>query len=214
MLDPSPPFYVVTVGRQYLRLTETLIVGAQLQHARQFETLEAAQKAKAYVIEALSGGSQRKKPVGIQRITIEDAAESQPFVFTLPIGDWSDDGHGKCEWFSVRSNKPLQEVREAHFKGRTEILDIEELCSEYEVYSMSADELPERAREFFDHPNPDGRIPGSPEGMVQLWIEILSRADPGLRLALISKEEAPMLPLYGQDEQGRHISHVGYGLFV
>ena len=46
-----------------------------------------------------------------------------PHSFALPIGDWSGDGHGHCEWFTVRSNKPLEDVRKAHFHGCADVLD-------------------------------------------------------------------------------------------
>lgn len=32
----------------------------------------------------------------------------------FPVGDWSVDGHGVCAEFMIKSNKPLQEVREVH----------------------------------------------------------------------------------------------------
>ena len=37
------------------------------------------------------------------------------YQFHLSIGDWSGDGHGRSEDFTVASNAPVEIVREAHF---------------------------------------------------------------------------------------------------
>jgi len=47
----------------------------------------------------------------------------------FPIGDWSCDGHNSYADFLVKSEKPLQEVRETHLK---ENVFIGSLCSDYE----------------------------------------------------------------------------------
>ena len=54
------------------------------------------------------------------------------YQFHLSIGDWSGDGHGRSEDFTVASNAPVETVREAHYKipEVTEV-DIESICSEY-----------------------------------------------------------------------------------
>lgn len=38
------------------------------------------------------------------------------YQFHLSIGDWSGDGHGRSEDFTVASNAPVETVREAHYK--------------------------------------------------------------------------------------------------
>ena len=35
-------------------------------------------------------------------------------LFKVPIGDWSNDGHGKCETFYVEANYSVQEMRQAY----------------------------------------------------------------------------------------------------
>ena len=39
------------------------------------------------------------------------------YTFKIPIGDWSNDGHGIAEWYIIRSNKPVEEVRELYFQA-------------------------------------------------------------------------------------------------
>lgn len=34
--------------------------------------------------------------------------------FKIPVGDWSDDGHGKCEEYIVSCNYPVEEVQQAY----------------------------------------------------------------------------------------------------
>ena len=54
------------------------------------------------------------------------------YQFKLPIGDWSSDGHCVCEYYLVSSNRPVEEVREAHYKINEKTgIDIESECSEY-----------------------------------------------------------------------------------
>lgn len=134
------------------------------------------------------------------------------FKFRLPIGDWSNDGHGKCDYFTVESNKTVEEVREAHFKARAEIFDIEGFLSEYAENSVddeAYDELPDFVKKYLE-PCDDVHY-AMPEGMVRIWMDLLTMADPDLQLTLI--EDIPMLPFYGSDDEGRHIGLVGYGVF-
>lgn len=37
------------------------------------------------------------------------------YRFSMTIGDWSHDGHERCEDFIVESKKPVEAVRDAHF---------------------------------------------------------------------------------------------------
>src|SRR3954471_14868873 len=56
-------------------------------------------------------------------------------LFRLPMGDWSSDGHGKCEWYIVETNKTLQECFDAWFlaKGKfPEEVHPDNICNQYE----------------------------------------------------------------------------------
>jgi hypothetical protein len=131
----------------------------------------------------------------------------------MQIGDWSDDGHGHCEDFFIESNKPVEEVREAHFliKDKTEI-DIEKLCSEYEeAYLLSGTKIKLRnlgydLNDFEDMDNV------GPEEMARLWVFLLNKVNPDLELELVV-DDIPTLNFYGFDDKHRHIGHVGYGCF-
>lgn len=56
----------------------------------------------------------------------------------FPIGDWSCDGHNSYADFLVRSEKSLEEVREAHFKENE---FIGSLCKEYEDNKIEVQSL-------------------------------------------------------------------------
>ena len=137
------------------------------------------------------------------------------YTFKMPIGDWSDDGHGRCEYFTIQSNKPINEVRDIHFKSK-EILDIEKICNEYEDSIIDDDTEEELMKLGFDVDemyNKYGtfKFP-SPEVMANIWIFLLQKADSELELTIVD-DVIPTITFYGFDEKGRHIRKVGYGIY-
>jgi hypothetical protein len=36
------------------------------------------------------------------------------YKFKIPIGDWSDDGHGKCDEYTINCSHPVSEVRQGY----------------------------------------------------------------------------------------------------
>lgn len=140
-------------------------------------------------------------------------------VFKLPIGDWSDDGHGKCDYYTVESNMSVEEVREIHFKIEEETgVDIHKICNKYEQDSIPADShlitmLKEEGKlEKMNVSGYDGDIDGyytNSRSLALIWVYLLQKTEPKLKLKLL--EEPEMLSFYGFDKQGRHISFVGYG---
>jgi len=137
--------------------------------------------------------------------------------FQLPIGDWSGDGHRQCDWFTIQSNKPVEEVREAHYKAVKLPLNIEEFQDDYEPPPVSKKEIQAirdcglNPDDYLDYYLPEKIRVKSPMAMAQLWIDLIMKADPSIELKLLP--EPNMLPLYGSDSQGRSIGFVGYGLF-
>lgn len=136
------------------------------------------------------------------------------YQFFLPIGDWSDDGHGKCEKFLVTSNMPIEQVREAHYRiQETTGINIEEVCSEYQEDTLPAETVKTLCDLGFTFP--DGEHTGETkvftDDMVRIWIFLLQKSCPGLSLEVTPEPE--MLPFYGFDNKHRHIRPVGYGLF-
>ena len=154
--------------------------------------------------------------------------------FRLPIGDWSGDGHSQCKYYTVSSNKPISEVREAHYKiEETTGINIEELANVYEENWIESEDveklvnigfydyintiegysyMKEYAESIVDKEGEEGRDYEVDEDiMAHLWLFLLTKADPELKFEL--EEPLEMLPFFGRDKKGRHISFVGYGLF-
>ena len=139
------------------------------------------------------------------------------YMINFPIGDWSHDGHKQCDWYLVKSNKPVEEVREVHFKMRNVLgFTIHDFATSYED-----NEFPKKIIQKLEHFSLDPRKYISdedeekytigPNEMLTLWIDLLMLIDPNLIL-----EEAPDYPsinFYGFDEQGRSFNFVGYGCF-
>ena len=137
--------------------------------------------------------------------------EYKVYQFYLPIGDWSDDGHGRCQQFLVNSNAPVERVREAHFRiKKVTGIDIETVCGKYKETTVK----PRVAKkiEALSIPFEVGDSEVSPEDMARLWVALLQLTDPELQLQINTENSIPMLPFNGCDEKGRHIGQVGYGV--
>lgn len=62
--------------------------------------------------------------------------------FKIPVGDWSNDGHGRCEWFIATADGTLADVRAAYEKGCQELpkeIRPSELFRNYEETTCSLD---------------------------------------------------------------------------
>ena len=133
------------------------------------------------------------------------------YTFKIPIGDWSGDGHEKCDWFTAIANKPIKAVREAFHKAKKLLphLNPESFCCEYEDAK-----IPERVVTAL-------MIKGitidsedfSSETMAKIVVWFLNQGDSDLGVELTPETDIPMLPFYGFDKQSRKIGFIGYGLF-
>lgn len=137
------------------------------------------------------------------------------YKFRMSIGDWSDDGHGKHSDFIIRSNFPVEVVREAHFAMENVLgFNIEDLCSEYEetVIDIKTTKIIKDLGFDFEDYTEIGEAEMYASAMAKLWIFLLQKVNPELKLEII-KDEIPDFHFYGFDGQKRHIGQVGYGLF-
>ena len=60
----------------------------------------------------------------------------------------------------------------------------------------------------------DGSVCMNAKEMARLWLFLLQKADPALKLTFAEDEEIPDLQFYGFDDKGRHVDFVGYGVFL
>lgn len=128
----------------------------------------------------------------------------------FPIGDWSDDGHGKCSWFIIKSNRDVNSLRELHFSCINTLgFDIGDICTEYGEDRISP-EIIEILKETKIRSDIDEDY--SPNEIFQLWLDILSYLDPTFNY-VIERESIPSIIFAGYDEKKRHLNNPGYGLF-
>ncbi len=138
-------------------------------------------------------------------------------VFSIPIGDWSDDGHGKCEYFHASAAKPFKDVCKAFkaakkkFKKDGDGFTPEELCSEYED-SHVPDDVVELLEERGFKIDPDDF---GPREFAELVVWYLNQGDPDLNAELLPEEkEPPMLRNWDyRREVKEDLGGFGYGLF-
>jgi len=140
------------------------------------------------------------------------------YLIEFPIGDWSKDGHSKCDNYLIKSEKPVQDVREAHFRAPDALgFEIGTICGEYDERSLETevvDKLREIGydfesfgKEIDEDGNPDWL---SSDQVVDIWTYLLNHIDPSLNLERLV---GATVNFYGVDEQKRHLKVPGYGLF-
>jgi len=128
----------------------------------------------------------------------------------FPIGDWSSDGHGKCDKYLATTSLSVKEVREAHFAAPLVLgFDIGDICSEYGEFGINPS-IEEKILAVF--PSWESWSLEGPESLFILWISLLNLIDYRLMLTPVDNDAEP-INFYGRDEQGRHLSTPGYGLF-
>ena len=138
------------------------------------------------------------------------------YLFKLPIGDWSADGHEKCHYYVCEANKPVEFIREVHYRIKEVTgIDIHSICSNYEENSIDRDMFKNLQELGFTEAGImefDNEITLDADYMAKLWVFLLQTTEPSLKIIILPEDEIPMLPFYGFDEQGRNIDQVGYGI--
>lgn len=139
------------------------------------------------------------------------------YQIKFPIGDWSGDGHSKCEWFILESNKPLREVRDTHLKSK-EVLgfDIGELCSDYcdsfideknfKLLLSNGILIPTEVEELDNNGL-------NADNLIDIWVKCLMKIDSGLILTVIPETVIPSITSYVDIPTYKYIRTPGYGLF-
>jgi len=128
----------------------------------------------------------------------------------FPIGDWSGDGHGKCDTYLATTPMSVQEVREAHFAAPSVLgFDIGDICKDYHESEIDESILEKISAVL---PAWDNERMENTEALFILWISLLNLIDPRLMLTPIESDAEP-INFYGYDEKKRHLNTPGYGLF-
>lgn len=160
----------------------------------------------------------------------------------FPIGDWSDDGHGKVDWFIVKSNKSLEDLIGAHLLFKEKVgFDIGEICAEYEeniitgiIAQFVKDlnvlgdgdeyEVLNEKGEYVDEHNTgllsllpiNGQISIlDTKTVLKIWLACLRYADPELELEVEADDLPSMInwSVAGTKYKGQYLDTPGYGMF-
>lgn len=141
------------------------------------------------------------------------------YIFKLPIGDWAKDGHRECEYYILKCNISLEELREVYFETVKKVgagLDSESLnkfCSEYLDNKITKRKIEELGLNWNNY----SELEDIKEGVIysetfcNLFIDYIITHNSFIKLKLT--EDIPMFPFYGFDSKKRHIGGMGYGLF-
>jgi hypothetical protein len=136
-------------------------------------------------------------------------------IFQVPIGDWSGDGHGRCEWFTVRSDQPVEAWREAYLTSQAQWPELapDGELSRTPTSGWPLDRIREQMAERLDARLYTELADGTPSShdILLYTMAFCQLSDPSLSW---EHEPMQMLPFYGQDSQGRHIDRIGYELWM
>ena len=142
---------------------------------------------------------------------------SERYTFKIPIGDWSGDGHGKCDYVIATATKPIEAVREAYFAARKKLPKCcpEKFCDDYEDGSVPADTraaLRKAGAPLGSDDDLDNGDGFGVEEMASIVAWFINQGDPSLGVEIAPVDAVPSLAFYGYDAEKRHIDFIGYGL--
>lgn len=136
---------------------------------------------------------------------------SNRIYFRIAVGDYSNDGHGKCEYFTASSDLPIEDVREAYYKAKEILPDIicpEEFLNQYEESEISKDVIDALKKAGYTDFNSNNFYVEDMAKYVCWFINIGNFACN----VKLEPDVDDMLQFYGTDDKGRHIGFFGYGL--
>jgi len=136
------------------------------------------------------------------------------YKYKFPIGDWSGDGHQHCDWFIVSGTKPVEHLREVHFKCDEVFgFDPGDMCKDYNEMSLDEDIIDKIKKTLGESFLDDYDLEClSSNDVFKIWLSMLNHVDPELDLKE-TENDIPMINFYGYDKKKRHLETPGYGLF-
>tara|TARA_R100000951_G_scaffold114921_1_gene121355 strand:+ start:1635 stop:2186 length:552 start_codon:yes stop_codon:yes gene_type:complete len=120
--------------------------------------------------------------------TIEKS-KSTIYRFSLPIGDWSQDGHNMCDYFTIKSNVPVKYCIDPYIQA-CQIYEIDKLCSKLGEDTIDEDDVNFLVDEGFDRslfPEFDsGMI--TTENLARIVITSIMIINPSIKLEIINND--------------------------
>lgn len=126
----------------------------------------------------------------------------ESYKFRIPVGDWSNDGHGRCEYISISSNKNKTAILAAHTAAQKvyPALDPLELCSLSDETYFDDETI--ESLKVVGAPLPEDCGYVEPLELVDLLCWYLNVGDPGLDCKIVDDSDGTLVEL-----------SCGYGLF-
>jgi hypothetical protein len=160
----------------------------------------------------------------VKKTKKEMPAADGRYHFDIPIGDWSDDGHGKCEYYQASAAKSFVDVCKAFAAARLlwkledgRPFTVEDVCSEYEEREVEDDVVKFLKSKGFKINKDDFYT----REMAELVVWFLNQGDETLDAKLQPEaEQRPMLRNWDFCDamgvgtaSGKGLEGFGYGLF-
>lgn len=133
------------------------------------------------------------------------------YRFKFPLGDWSDDGHGKCDWYIVECAKSIEDVQKAWNRAIKLYPEVnpEKYCSEYKDSSIPRDIVEKLYNLGFKVVETDNIDEAIEQFYREFWVDTfadivvwyLNLGDPELQAKIV------------EDDTPRLYIDVGYGLY-
>lgn len=135
----------------------------------------------------------------------------------IPVGDWSNDGHGKCDYFHATAAKPFKKVCQA-FKAakklfKKEGFTPENICSGYQDNEVKKETITLLAKYGYKVNSEKFYT----REMAELVVWFLNQGDPDLNAKLLSEDKKPPI-LRNWDycktmrDSNENLNSFGYGL--
>lgn len=108
----------------------------------------------------------------------------EKYIYKFPIGDWSNDGHGKCEYFIVNAEKPIEDIKKAHKECKVVFgFSPGEICHHYEENTLKPS-MYISLMDIFGKLDFEEDESLEPEDVLKLWLKMLNHVDDNLKLVL------------------------------
>jgi hypothetical protein len=142
------------------------------------------------------------------------------YLFEIPIGDWSNDGHGMCDHFVIESNVSMNKIFDAYFKAQEELpkeICPEGMCESYRDGNIPAD-IVKKLREYnFTHKfdsvsNSDGSESPSSEDMLEIVLWFIKQGNNKIKLKVVKLDKFINWKV-PKKHKGKNLGNFGYGLF-
>lgn len=142
------------------------------------------------------------------------------YDFDIPIGDWSNDGHGKYEYFQATASKPFKDVCFAFKAAKVKLgWSPEQICSEYEEMQITDEDVQFLKDNGYTEAIEEGfEDDFHQEELAEVICWFINQGDPDINVKLIPKDnQRPILRNWDycdivKDREG--LDSFGYGMFI